>query len=287
MVTMIRTTDSGGLKAILQIDDSYSPTAEDVQCKSLEVDFASDAVGKMLPATLELVLESPGFDPASQRKKIRVPPVGDSDVAVFMIKPKRLGPLRLNLQVRSADVEIGSRMLLTTSVPGAAAQQFSHYGMASLPLKPAIGQTSITPKSSRRFVYWSSKTTFVVIFLAAALALFLPPFRQARVQPPARIQSTDIYLRAYRGADDVQVVPTSRPLDVYVDATDEPDGPVDLQLVDSIGALVWKGQANIQHERLAIKIPRIDRPGRYFLRIYKSAKGEEHELLLEYPIDAR
>src|SRR5262249_54767401 len=116
IVTMVRTTESTGLKAILQVDRrTYSPTSEDVQSKMFGLDFPADSSGEILPATLELALESPGFDPARQRKKIRVPPKGDSDVSVFMITPKRAGSLRLNLQVLSANVEIGSRMLVTTS----------------------------------------------------------------------------------------------------------------------------------------------------------------------------
>ncbi|MBV9155985.1 MAG: toll/interleukin-1 receptor domain-containing protein [Acidobacteriaceae bacterium] len=122
LVTMVRTTESGGLKAILKIDRAYSPTSEDVQSKTFELDFPSDVSGKILPATLELALESPSFDPPRQQKKIRVPPAGDSDVSVFMLTPKRAGTLRLNLQVRSTDVEIGSRALVTESVPAAAAR---------------------------------------------------------------------------------------------------------------------------------------------------------------------
>jgi hypothetical protein len=138
IVTMVRTTESTGLKAILQVDRrTYSPTSEDVQSKMFELDFPSDSSGVILPATLELALESPGFDPARQRKKIRVPPKGDSDVSVFMITPKRAGILRLNLQVLSANVEIGSRMLVTTSVSVTHAPPSLSYGVTSLSIKPS------------------------------------------------------------------------------------------------------------------------------------------------------
>jgi hypothetical protein len=137
-VTMVRTTESSGLKAILQIDRTYSPTSEDVQSKTFELDFPSGSSGEILPATLELALESPGFDPATQRKKIRVPPKGDSDVTVFMLTPKRAGQLRLNLQVLSANVEIASRLLVTTSVSATNAPPSLSYGVASLPIKSPI-----------------------------------------------------------------------------------------------------------------------------------------------------
>src|SRR5262249_36293381 len=109
---------------------------EDVQSKMFELDFPSDSSGEILPATLELALESPGFDPARQRKKIRVPPKDDSDVSMFMITPKHTSSLRLNLQVLSANVEIGSRMLVTTSVSATHAPPSLSYEVTSLPIKP-------------------------------------------------------------------------------------------------------------------------------------------------------
>ncbi len=134
LVTMVRTTESGGLKAILRVDRSYSPNSEDVQSKSFELDFPSDPTGKVLPATLELALEAPGFEPPRQQKKIRIPPAGDSDVSVFMLTPKRPGTLRLNLEALAEGVGIGSRALVTTSVPPAAAQPSVSYSLISFPV---------------------------------------------------------------------------------------------------------------------------------------------------------
>lgn len=138
LVTMVRGTESGGLRAILQIDRTYSPASDDVQSKTFELDFPSDDFGNLLPAKLELALESPGFDPPRQRKKIRIPPARDSDVSVFMLTPKHAGTLRLNLQAISADVEIGSRALVTNSVSAAKAQPILSYGLTSLQLKPSV-----------------------------------------------------------------------------------------------------------------------------------------------------
>jgi hypothetical protein len=134
LVTMVRTTESGGLKAILRVDRSYSPTSNDVQSKTFELDFPSDPSGKILPARLELALEAPGFYPPRQQKKIRIPPVGDSDVSVFMLTAKRPGTLRLNLEALADGIGIGSRALVTTSVPPAAAQPSVSYSLISFPV---------------------------------------------------------------------------------------------------------------------------------------------------------
>ncbi|MBV8808724.1 MAG: toll/interleukin-1 receptor domain-containing protein, partial [Acidobacteriaceae bacterium] len=135
LVTLVRTTNSGGLKAILQMDRSYSPATDDVrQSQTFDLDFPSDPSGKPLPATVDLALESPGFDPPRQQRKIRVPPSGDSAVLVFMLTPKRPGALRLNLEVLVEGVEVGSRELLTHSVVPSAAQPSVSYGVVSLPV---------------------------------------------------------------------------------------------------------------------------------------------------------
>lgn len=137
LVTMVRGTESGGLKAILRVDRTYSATSDDVRSERFELDFPADASGTILPATLELALQSPGFDPPSQRKKLRIPPAGDSGVSVFMFTAKRAGTLRLNLQALSGDIEIGSCTMATTSVPADQAQPILSYGVTSLPLKPS------------------------------------------------------------------------------------------------------------------------------------------------------
>jgi hypothetical protein len=135
LVTLVRKSESGGLKAILRTDRTYSPTSDDVRSETFELDFPADTSGALLPATLELALESPDFDPPKQQKKIRVSPTGDSSVSVFMITPKRAGTLRLNLRAISGDVEISSRALVTTSMSAAEAQPISSYSVITLPLK--------------------------------------------------------------------------------------------------------------------------------------------------------
>ncbi len=137
LVTMFRTTDSGGLKSILQLDRTYSPTAEDVKSNTVEIDFPRDPTGKLLSTSVTLLLEAPGFDPPSEPKKVRIPASGDSSVFVFMLTPKRAGTLRPNLRILVDEIEIGSRLLLTKAVPAEAAQPLMSYNVISMPVLAA------------------------------------------------------------------------------------------------------------------------------------------------------
>src|SRR5271165_2553717 len=132
VVTMVRTVDSNGLKAILQLDTTYNIPPENVQSKTFEVEFPRDAGGQVLPAALELVLDSPGCDPPRQSRKLRVPPAGDSDVCVFLLTPLKAGRLMLNLEVRYEDVAVGSRLLVTEARPSVAT--LAPYSLVSMPL---------------------------------------------------------------------------------------------------------------------------------------------------------
>lgn len=132
LVLLVRSTRSAGLKQILKLDRTYSPTAEEVQSAAFELEFSRNSSGQVLPAALDLVLESPDFDPPRQSKKIKVPPKGDSGVSVFMLTPKRAGILRVNLQILSGGIEVGSRALVTTAGPVALAQAIMSYGVTSL-----------------------------------------------------------------------------------------------------------------------------------------------------------
>lgn len=134
VVTMFRTTESGGLKAILQLDRTYTPTAEDVKSNTVEIDFPRDPSGKLLPTSVTLLLEAPGFDPPSETKPVRIPASGDSPVFVFMLTPKRAGMLRPNLRIIVNGTEIGSRLLITKAVPAEAAQPAMAYNVISWPV---------------------------------------------------------------------------------------------------------------------------------------------------------
>ncbi len=137
VVTMLHMVESQGLKAILRLDTSYNIPPENVQSKSFEVEFPRDAAGQVLPAALDLILDSPGCDPPQQRRKIRVPPNGDSDVCVFLLTPLKAGRLMLNLEVRYDDVEVGSRLLVTEAGPQVATA--SPYSLVSMPLTSTAG----------------------------------------------------------------------------------------------------------------------------------------------------
>jgi formylglycine-generating enzyme required for sulfatase activity len=117
LVAMFRCVNSKGLKAILQVDDAYSVGQEDVRSEAFELDFPKASDGRLLPAELTLKVDSPEFEPASQQKNVRVPPQGDSETYIFLLTPKHLGKLVVNLEVCKRDVAITSRFLTTMAEP--------------------------------------------------------------------------------------------------------------------------------------------------------------------------
>ena len=121
LVAMIRRVDSEGLRAVLQLDDTYSVSPEQVKSKAFRMEFPRDPLGALQPAEMLLRVESPDFEPKSQEKKLPVPPDADSEACVFLLKPLSAGDLIVNLEVRYQDVHRGSRPLRThaelTEVP--------------------------------------------------------------------------------------------------------------------------------------------------------------------------
>ncbi len=135
VVTMIRLLNSAGLKAVLAVETSFNAKPEDVRSSTFELELKVDPTGKVLPAALELKLESPGCDPPVRTKKLRVSPDGDSAVCVFLFTPKKAGRLVLNLEVRYDDVGMGSSHLVTmATAPSEAGAAPAPYALTSLPL---------------------------------------------------------------------------------------------------------------------------------------------------------
>jgi serine/threonine protein kinase len=119
VVAMVRRTDSEGLRAYLDHEPHSAVTSEDVREKPFELEFVLDAQGKVQPAEILLRLESPDFQPPSQTKKLRVPPLGNSPLCTFLIRPTVPGDLVANLELLRGDEIVVSRRVKTrASVEG-------------------------------------------------------------------------------------------------------------------------------------------------------------------------
>lgn len=93
-------------------------------------------------------------------------------------------------------------------------------------------------------------------------------------------------LAACRGSESA-VLPSKRPLDLQVDTTDLPPGPVRIQVVDSTGEEIWTGKTNVSSEHAKVVLPQIVKSGPYFLRVYNPADGTESGLLREFRFEVK
>ena len=117
VVAMVRREESGGLRGYLRAEAIPRLTAEDVRERAFELEFAMDANGTPEPADITLRLDSPGFEPRAQTKKLRVPPRGDSAPCTFLVTPQVAGELVANLELLNPGEQIvASRSIRTTAV---------------------------------------------------------------------------------------------------------------------------------------------------------------------------
>jgi hypothetical protein len=108
LLVMIRRTDARGLRGLVAADPVYDIVPDDVDSHPLSVKFPVDDKGIPQPLNLTVKIESPQFDPPTQTKDITLPPRGDSEARIFLVRAKEKGPLLLNLELyRGADVIAG------------------------------------------------------------------------------------------------------------------------------------------------------------------------------------
>jgi hypothetical protein len=126
------------------------------------------------------------------------------------------------------------------------------------------------------------KLAWAVAVAALALSITLVPhFRNLNGE------TANVNLSAYRGLETV-FVPQGRALHITLNAEDLPSGGAEVSLVDSNGATVWSGPAQIHDNRAVVTVPRIQQAGAYFVRLSsKSSGGTEPELLREFSITVR
>jgi hypothetical protein len=121
---LIRLPESPGLRGLLASDDEADAREEDVNSKDFKITFPFGPAGSPEALKVKVLLTSPDFEPARQEKALLVPPDGDSELAAFLLTPRRLGKLKILVELFWDDVTSAPRRLLTqclaeaTSVPG-------------------------------------------------------------------------------------------------------------------------------------------------------------------------
>ena len=97
----------------------------------------------------------------------------------------------------------------------------------------------------------------------------------------------DVTLSAYRGSE-APSVPKWHPLHMRLNGEDLTAGPVAVQVVDQEGADVWSGKSTVSHDQVEVNLPRINKTGSYFLRLYSSAANNASgELLREFVFEVK
>jgi len=118
IVAMVRMPESGGLRAILETDTSYSAEPGDVRVADFEMDFPVDPEGRPEKVQVVLRLEGSDFTPPSQEKTIEVRPGEESRTCVFLATPAHAGALVLNLELRYRGVSVVQQLLRTNGSLG-------------------------------------------------------------------------------------------------------------------------------------------------------------------------
>ena len=134
MLTLIRTTTSEGLKAVLRIEDAHDATVADVQSKPFRMEFLRNDGGELVAHVLTIRVESNDFDVAQPIKQISVAPDGDSETCSFLVTPRRAGHLALVVEVLHEGISVASRLLRTTGEETPQFEWSGTYRLASLPL---------------------------------------------------------------------------------------------------------------------------------------------------------
>jgi anti-sigma factor RsiW len=156
-------------------------------------------------------------------------------------------------------------------------------------VKLALHELSREPKAppaqeKRSFKDWFSLRTLSWAGAVAALALTVT------VAPRFVSQSTpavEVSLSANRGSD-AATVPQGRPLHLHLSAQDVSNGPVQVVMVDGNGSEVWKGAAKAQNDRVEVTVPKLDKPGTHFLRLYSvRVDNSAGDLLREFPFEVK
>ena len=136
LLVLIRRTDSPGLRAIVEAEPEYDIAAKDIESQPLVLKFPVDQEGTAQPLDLNITIESPGFEPKTQQKSIKVPPRGDSLPRLFFLTPIQVGPLLVNVEICHGEEMIAGCVLHSVGVESTAGDEElpGRQSVASAPL---------------------------------------------------------------------------------------------------------------------------------------------------------
>ena len=144
VVAMVRMPGSGGLRAVLETDTSYSAEPDDVRAADLEMDFPIGPEGRPGKVEVVLRLEGADFEPPSQEKTIVVRPGEDSRTCVFLVTPVHAGPLVLNLELVHDGVSHAQQLLRANGSLGVERRTLPSYVVHS------VGFGDVAPPGAAR-----------------------------------------------------------------------------------------------------------------------------------------
>ncbi len=123
LAVMVRRVGEGGLRAVLQADDSLGVTPEEVESSdSFPLEFPRKEDGHLAPLDLTIAVDSRDFSCRAPQKVLPVPPRGDSAVCVFLLEANHLGPLVLVVDISYSGKVLLTRVMKSEGVPEAAFQ---------------------------------------------------------------------------------------------------------------------------------------------------------------------
>jgi len=145
LIAMLRCANSEGLSELLGADDEYDISPEDVVSKPFDLLFPSDAAGNYVTAEILLRVLSPGFDPGSMEKKIRVTVGRNSTICSFLLTPTRCGNLVVQVEILQQGTCVASRVLRSRGISRDQAP-IQWYHVVSLPL--AVRTSEVPPAAT-------------------------------------------------------------------------------------------------------------------------------------------
>jgi hypothetical protein len=114
-----------------------------------------------------------------------------------------------------------------------------------------------------------------------ALGIMIAPRFEQRNAPVAQLTLT-----SFRGQE-IPTVPANTPVHAVFEASDLPAGALSAKLVDEQGKAAWEGTVQIQQTQASIKLPKIQKPGRYLLQLFSPGNTNQAEEVREFSFEVK
>jgi formylglycine-generating enzyme required for sulfatase activity len=149
LLVLIRREEDLTLNEILQLNNEYVVSPDSVHTKLVSIVFQKGEEGDLSRTDITIFVKSPDFFPAEQSRKIFVYQDKSTDVLDFLLTPKKVGTLLINVEIYQDEVTLATKQVVTRCVVSNDKPNTQPYRVITIPIIVVANSINLSSNTTK------------------------------------------------------------------------------------------------------------------------------------------